>query len=343
MTKAAEKILVAVAWPYASGPRHIGHVAGFGVPSDIFARYHRLKGNDVLMVSGTDEHGTPIMVAADREGVSPRELVDRYSAVIRDDLRRLGLSYDLFTRTTTTNHHEVVRDVFRTLYEHGFIVERHDPRRVLGRHGPDAPGPVHRGDLPHLRLPGGARRPVRQLREPARPDRPHRAALQDRRHAAGLPRDGAPLPRPPGVRGAARGLDRRARPLALRTFAASRSSCVDELAAAPDHARSRLGRSDSRSGLRGARRQADLRLVRRGDRLPLRLDRVGGRPRRRPTPGASGGRTRRRGTTTSWARTTSSSTASSGRACCSGTATAASSARGGASSSCRTTSSRASS
>ena len=73
------KILVAVAWPYASGPRHIGHVAGFGVPSDIFARYHRLRGNDVLMVSGTDEHGTPVMVAADREGVSPRELADRYN------------------------------------------------------------------------------------------------------------------------------------------------------------------------------------------------------------------------------------------------------------------------
>jgi len=119
-----EKILVAVAWPYANGPRHIGHVAGFGVPSDIFARYHRLRGNDVLMVSGTDEHGTPIMVAADREGISPRELADRNSAVIRDDLRRLGLAYDLFTRTTTETHHRVVRDLFRTLWENGFIIEQ---------------------------------------------------------------------------------------------------------------------------------------------------------------------------------------------------------------------------
>ncbi len=119
-----EKILVAVAWPYANGPRHIGHVAGFGVPSDVFARYHRLKGSDVLMVSGTDEHGTPIMVAADREAVSPQELVDRNNAVIRDDLRRLGLSYDLFTRTTTENHHRVVRDVFRTLHERGFLIEQ---------------------------------------------------------------------------------------------------------------------------------------------------------------------------------------------------------------------------
>jgi methionyl-tRNA synthetase len=119
-----KKILVAVAWPYANGPRHIGHVAGFGVPSDIFARYHRLKGNDVLMVSGTDEHGTPVMVAADKEGRSPRETADRYSAVIREDLRNLGLSYDLFTRTTTRNHAHVTRDVFRTLYEKGFLVEK---------------------------------------------------------------------------------------------------------------------------------------------------------------------------------------------------------------------------
>jgi methionyl-tRNA synthetase len=119
-----QKILVAVAWPYANGPRHIGHVAGFGVPADIFARYHRLRGNDVLMVSGTDEHGTPVMVAADQAGVSPRELADRNNEVIRDDLRRLGLSYDLFTRTTTQNHHHVTRDIFRTLYEKGFIIEQ---------------------------------------------------------------------------------------------------------------------------------------------------------------------------------------------------------------------------
>ncbi len=118
------KILVAVAWPYASGPRHIGHVAGFGVPSDTFARYHRLRGNDVLMVSGTDEHGTPVMVAADASGESPRETAERFNRLIREDLRRLGLSYDLFTRTTTENHYRVTQDLFRTLYEKGFVVER---------------------------------------------------------------------------------------------------------------------------------------------------------------------------------------------------------------------------
>jgi methionyl-tRNA synthetase len=119
-----QRILVAVAWPYASGPRHLGHVAGFGVPSDIFARYQRLRGSRVLMVSGTDEHGTPITVAADAEGVPPRELADRYNRVITEDLRNLGLSYDLFTRTTTANHHRVVQDVFRTLHAKGYLLRR---------------------------------------------------------------------------------------------------------------------------------------------------------------------------------------------------------------------------
>src|SRR6201995_3595950 len=115
-------ILTAVAWPYANGPRHIGHVAGFGVPSDVFSRYHRLAGNDVLMVSGTDEHGTPILVQADQEGVTPRELADRYNQVIAEDLQQLALSYDLFTRTTTRNHYAVVQEMFKTLYDNGYMI-----------------------------------------------------------------------------------------------------------------------------------------------------------------------------------------------------------------------------
>src|SRR5205807_6958979 len=122
--RSPRRILVAVAWPYASGPRHLGHVAGFGVPSDIFARYHRLKGNQVLMVSGTDEHGTPILVAADREGSTPKEIADRYNRVIGDDLVKLGLSYDLFTRTTTRNHYEVVQQVFKDLYDKGYLIKQ---------------------------------------------------------------------------------------------------------------------------------------------------------------------------------------------------------------------------
>jgi methionyl-tRNA synthetase len=118
------KVLSAVAWPYANGPRHIGHVAGFGVPSDVFSRYMRMAGHDVLMVSGTDEHGTPILVAADSEGVTPQELADRNNRVIVEDLVALGLSYDLFTRTTTRNHYAVVQEMFTTVHRNGYMIEQ---------------------------------------------------------------------------------------------------------------------------------------------------------------------------------------------------------------------------
>jgi methionyl-tRNA synthetase len=121
-----------VAWPYASGPRHIGHVAGFGVPSDVFSRYHRMVGNRVLMVSGTDEHGTPILVAADREGRTPRETADRYNRLIAEDLQVLGLSYDLFTRTTTSNHYRVTQEIFLGLLKNGYVF----PQTTLGAISP---------------------------------------------------------------------------------------------------------------------------------------------------------------------------------------------------------------
>ena len=124
-------ILTAVAWPYASGPRHIGHAAAY-VPSDVFSRYQRMAGRKVLMVSGTDEHGTPILVAADREGSSPRETADRYTRLIDEDLASLGLSYDLFTRTTTTNHYAVVQEIFLGLLKNGYVF----PQTTLGAISP---------------------------------------------------------------------------------------------------------------------------------------------------------------------------------------------------------------
>jgi methionyl-tRNA synthetase len=125
-------ILAAPAWPYANGPRHIGHVSGFGLPCDMFARFQRMSGNPVLMVSGTDEHGTPIQVQADAEGVTARELADRYNRVIAEDLHGLDMSYDLFTRTTTRNHYSVVQDLFTGLYQNGYIF----PRKSLGAVSP---------------------------------------------------------------------------------------------------------------------------------------------------------------------------------------------------------------
>jgi methionyl-tRNA synthetase len=117
-------VLSAVAWPYANGPRHIGHVAGFGVPSDVFSRYMRMAGHEVLMVSGTDEHGTPILIAADQAGVSAQELADRNHRLIAEDLVSLGVAYDLYSRTTTRNHTAVVQELFLGVYENGYFVER---------------------------------------------------------------------------------------------------------------------------------------------------------------------------------------------------------------------------
>ena len=118
------KVLSAVAWPYANGPRHIGHVAGFGVPSDVFSRYMRMAGHDVLMVSGSDEHGTPILVQADAEGVTPREFVDNNHAIVANELADLGCSYDLFTRTTTANHYAVAQELFTQCWKNGYMVEQ---------------------------------------------------------------------------------------------------------------------------------------------------------------------------------------------------------------------------
>src|SRR6201995_5024646 len=131
-TQPGRHILAAPAWPYANGPRHIGHVSGFALPCDMFSRYQRMAGSEVLMVTGTDEHGTPIQVQADAEGVSARALADRYNRVIAEDLKQLGLSYDLFTRTTTKNHYAVVQEIFLGLYRNGYIF----PKVTLGAKSP---------------------------------------------------------------------------------------------------------------------------------------------------------------------------------------------------------------
>src|SRR5690625_289061 len=141
-------ILTAVAWPYANGPRHIGHVSGFGVPSDVFSRFQRMSGNHVLMVSGTDEHGTAIQVLADQEGVAPRELADRYNQVIAEDLVGLGLSYDLFTRTTTGNHYAVVQQLFTTLYENGYVFTHTTKGAVSPSNGRTLPDRYIEGTCP---------------------------------------------------------------------------------------------------------------------------------------------------------------------------------------------------
>ena len=119
----SEKILVCVAWPYCNGDMHIGHIAGAYLPADIFARYHRLRGNHVLMVSGSDTHGTPITVRAEEEGITPRQVVDRYHPRNVEMMRRLGISFDLFTETDTENHWAVTQELFTRHIEHGYVYQ----------------------------------------------------------------------------------------------------------------------------------------------------------------------------------------------------------------------------
>ncbi|MFN3704547.1 MAG: methionine--tRNA ligase [Thermoflexales bacterium] len=117
----SENILVCLAWPYANGDLHVGHIAGCYLPADIFARYQRLKGNRVLMVSGSDAHGTPIVVRAEKEGKSPREVFEFYHRRFLDTQLRLGISYDLFTHTDTENHIALAQEMFRRLLANGYL------------------------------------------------------------------------------------------------------------------------------------------------------------------------------------------------------------------------------
>ncbi len=128
------RILVAVAWPYANGPFHLGHLAGAYLPGDIFARYHRLRGDEVLMVSGSDMHGTPILVTAEKEGTDPQAIAERYHAINREAFERLGFSFDLFTQTHTVVHERTVQELFLVLLEKGHIRRRTDQAPYCPKH-----------------------------------------------------------------------------------------------------------------------------------------------------------------------------------------------------------------
>ncbi len=116
-----EKIFIGVAWPYANGSLHLGQIAGAYLPPDIFARYHRIKGNEVLMVSGSDQHGTPITIKAEQEGKKPAEIAARYHQQFLECWQRFGISFDLFTTTGTENHARVTQDIFLALLDRGYI------------------------------------------------------------------------------------------------------------------------------------------------------------------------------------------------------------------------------
>ena len=172
----ARPVLVAVAWPYASGSRHLGHLAGAYLPADVFARFQRRVGNRVLMVSGSDVHGTPITVRADADGVTPNDIVDRYHAEFVDNWERLGISWDGYPRHLPAPSREGPH-------------RQANVRPVLRRGSRAVPArPLHRGHLPALRLHRGTRRPVRELRENPRPGGADQPTVQDHRQRTRLAR-----------------------------------------------------------------------------------------------------------------------------------------------------------
>ena len=119
MEKKFKRTTVTSALPYANGPVHIGHLAGVYVPADIYVRYLRLKGEDVLFIGGSDEHGVPITIRARKEGVSPQDIVDRYHNLIKKSFEEFGISFDVYSRTSSPTHHRLASDFFRTLYDKG--------------------------------------------------------------------------------------------------------------------------------------------------------------------------------------------------------------------------------
>lgn len=144
-----EKVFIGVAWPYVNGPKHIGHLAGYLIPCDIFARYSRLKGSEVVMVSGTDCNGTPITVEADKEKVSPQEIVDRYTPKIHELINLYGTSYDLFTSTLTENHKKITQEVFLNLLYNGYTIKQKSQQYYSEQEGKFLPDRYVEGECPH--------------------------------------------------------------------------------------------------------------------------------------------------------------------------------------------------
>ena len=119
-----EKILVTSALPYVNGPIHLGHLSGAYLPADIYVRYNRLKGSDILYICGSDEHGVPITISADKEGVKPKEIIDRYHKINKDAFEKFGMSFDIYSRTSLPLHHETAKEFFLDFYNRGILNEK---------------------------------------------------------------------------------------------------------------------------------------------------------------------------------------------------------------------------
>jgi methionyl-tRNA synthetase len=149
-----EKILVTAALPYANGPLHLGHLAGAYIPADIYVRYQKMKGTDVVFICGSDEHGVPITIRADREKISPQEVVDRYHVMMKDSFRRAGIIFDNYSRTSLPLHHRISQDFFLRLYDLGFIYEQETQQYYCVSCRRFLPDRYIEGECPHCHRPG---------------------------------------------------------------------------------------------------------------------------------------------------------------------------------------------
>ena len=154
MTKQFKRTTVTSALPYANGPVHIGHLAGVYVPADIYVRYLRLKGEDVLFIGGSDEHGVPITIKARKEGVTPQDIVDRYHTLIKDSFKDFGISFDVYSRTSSKTHHGVASDFFKTLYDKGEFIEKESEQYYDEEAGQFLADRYITGECPHCHAEG---------------------------------------------------------------------------------------------------------------------------------------------------------------------------------------------
>ncbi|MEJ2245923.1 MAG: methionine--tRNA ligase [Acidobacteriota bacterium] len=149
MDDSAQKLLVTAALPYANGPLHVGHLAGAYIPADVFVRFQRLKGSDVLFICGSDEHGVPITIRAGSEGISPKEVVDRYHSIMCRSFENIGLSFDNYSRTSLSVHHKISQEIFLTINQKGFVREKSVEQYYCNTCARFLPDRFIEGECPH--------------------------------------------------------------------------------------------------------------------------------------------------------------------------------------------------
>ena len=204
--KKFKRYLVTSALPYANGPVHIGHLAGVYIPSDIYVRYLRLRGADVISVCGSDEHGVPITIKARQEGVKPQDIVDKYHNIIKNAFKGLGMSFDIYSRTTSPTHHKTASDFFRALYDKGEFIEKTTMQYYDEEAGQFLADRYIVGTCPHCQ---NDRAYGDQCEKCAERDRPDRSAQRHYRVGSGDARDDALVPAAGQARGVSAQMDTR--------------------------------------------------------------------------------------------------------------------------------------